>query len=36
MQGKEIVHVSQIAERGCMVRTFMKMTWKASWSSGVN
>lgn len=36
MQRREIVHVNRISERGCLVRTLMKKTWKASWSSGVN
>ena len=36
MQRREIVHVYLISERGCLVRTLMKKTWKASWSSGVN
>ncbi len=26
----------RISEKGCLVRTFMKKAWKASWSSGVN
>ena len=36
MLRREIVHVYLISERGCLVRTLMKKTWKASWSSGVN
>lgn len=36
MLRREIVHVYLISERGCVVRTLMKKTWKASWSSGVN
>ena len=36
MRRREIVHVYLISERGCLVQTLMKKTWKASWSSGVN
>lgn len=36
MQRREVVHVNRISERGCLVQTLMKITWKASWSSGVN
>jgi len=25
-----------ISERGCLVRTLMRIAWKASWSSGAN
>ena len=35
MQGREGVHATLITERGWLVRTLMRIAWKASQSSGV-